>query len=153
MRPERSSQVPALRAAAVVSGGWVLQLDGDAHRNAFLNTPWIKAVIPIRPGREAAAIKWLRAAHVEGEEGLDQDVEVEGTVMKLDAALLKLANDMRLDERAAEEARAGDRVFENGFDPLEGGTAVRPFPVFDAWVEVLPTDQVVAVEVSYSNDG
>ena len=30
--------------------GWLLQLDGDNMRNAFLNAPWVKAVIPIRPG-------------------------------------------------------------------------------------------------------
>ena len=28
--------------------GWLLQLDGDNLRNAFLNAPWVKAVIPIR---------------------------------------------------------------------------------------------------------
>ena len=33
--------------------GWLLQLDGDNLRNAFLNAPWVKAVIPIRPGRGA----------------------------------------------------------------------------------------------------
>ena len=32
--------------------GWLLQLDGDNLRNAFLNSPWVKAVLPIRPGRE-----------------------------------------------------------------------------------------------------
>ena len=30
--------------------GWLMQLDGDNMRNAFLNAPWVKAVIPIRPG-------------------------------------------------------------------------------------------------------
>ena len=33
--------------------GWLLQLDGDNLRNAFLNAPWVKAVIPIRPGQGA----------------------------------------------------------------------------------------------------
>ncbi|MEO7155974.1 MAG: hypothetical protein ABI039_00345, partial [Vicinamibacterales bacterium] len=32
--------------------GWLLQLDGDNMRNAFLNAPWVKAVMPIRPGKE-----------------------------------------------------------------------------------------------------
>jgi hypothetical protein len=41
-------------------------------------------------------------------------------------------------------------VFEKGFDPLEGGfRPAEPYQVFDQWVEVLPTDQVVAVEVNY----
>jgi hypothetical protein len=51
--------------------GWMLQLDGDNLRNAFLNAPWVKAVIPIRIGKENAAINWLQQAHVEGAEGLD----------------------------------------------------------------------------------
>ena len=38
--------------------GWLLQLDGDNLRNAFLNAPWVKAVIPsARP--EQAALNWL----------------------------------------------------------------------------------------------
>ncbi|MGW4018280.1 hypothetical protein ACWECW_18445 [Rhodococcus ruber] len=52
--------------------GWLLQLDGDNHRNRFLNAPWVRAVIPIRPGKEEAAIAWLQRANVEGIEGLDQ---------------------------------------------------------------------------------
>ena len=36
--------------------GWLLQLDGDNMRNAFLNAPWVKAVIPIRPGKEEALL-------------------------------------------------------------------------------------------------
>jgi len=36
----------------------------------MLNSPWVKAVIPIRPGKEKAAIAWLRQAHVEGDDGL-----------------------------------------------------------------------------------
>jgi hypothetical protein len=45
-----------------------------------------------------------------------------------------------------------EKVFEHGFSPLQGGfkaTGSEPFEVFDQWVEVLPTDQVVAVEVQY----
>ncbi len=45
-----------------------------------------------------------------------------------------------------------EKVFEHGFDPLQGGFTAggdEPFAVFTQWVEVLPTDQVVAVEVKY----
>ena len=46
-----------------------------------------------------------------------------------------------------------DKVYEHGFYPLQGGFRVMPgaedFEVFDQWVEVLPTDQVVPVEVTY----
>jgi hypothetical protein len=51
--------------------GWLLQLDGDDMRNAFLNAPWVKAVIPVRPGKEKAAINWLQNVGVEGSDGLD----------------------------------------------------------------------------------
>jgi hypothetical protein len=51
--------------------GWLLQLDGDPLRSAFLNSPWVKAIIPIRPGKGEAAINWLTLAHVAGATGLD----------------------------------------------------------------------------------
>ena len=47
------------------------QLDGDNLRNAILNAPWVRAVIPIRPGMEQQAINWLSKAHVEDSDGLD----------------------------------------------------------------------------------
>ena len=53
--------------------GWLLQLDGDDLRNAFLNAPWVRAVIPIRPGKEEAALQWLQSVKVEGSDGLDAD--------------------------------------------------------------------------------
>ncbi len=51
--------------------GWILQLDGDNRRNQFLNAPWVKAVLPIRPGMEEAAMHWLQQVNVEGTEGLN----------------------------------------------------------------------------------
>jgi len=57
--------------------GWLLQLDGDKHRNAFLNAPWVKAVIPIRPGKEEAALNWLQNAGVEGVDGLSAKYQIE----------------------------------------------------------------------------
>lgn len=50
--------------------GWMIQLDGDARRNEFLNSPWIRVCMPIYPGREREAVEWL-AKHVEGEQGFD----------------------------------------------------------------------------------
>jgi hypothetical protein len=124
--------------------GWILQLDGDAHRNAFLNSPWVKAVVPVRRGREAAAVKWLKQG-VEGNEGLAEDAP--GLSKTIEAALLDLAKELGEEDEVAARARATDRVFENGFDPLAGGSvAPDPFPVFDQWIEVLPTDQIIAVE-------
>ncbi len=124
--------------------GWVLQLDGDAHRNAFLNTPWVKAVVPIRRGRESAAIDWLKKAHVEGDDGLGE--RLQGQTQTVEQALRALAKAIADDEDEATTARAEDRLFEHGFDPLADGTRLEPFPVFDSWVEVMPTDQIIAVE-------
>jgi hypothetical protein len=41
-----------------------------------------------------------------------------------------------------------ETVFTHGFDPLEGGIkfGADAFTVFSQWIEVLPTDQVVATE-------
>lgn len=48
--------------------GWIIQLDGDTRRNEFLNSPWVRVCLPIRPGRERESIAWL-AEHIEGEIG------------------------------------------------------------------------------------
>jgi hypothetical protein len=50
--------------------GWLIQLDGDRRRNEFLNSPWARICIPMRPDREREAIQWL-AKHMEGEIGYD----------------------------------------------------------------------------------
>lgn len=175
--------------------GWLLQLDGDTMRNAFLNAPWVKAVIPIRPGMELQALNWLKSAAVEGVNGLSAFYQEEtpgekdlmATVLKaypwidpadiarygasfsgadvtIEDALRYLA--IKIEEKHATsnelqtevvgpETRhfmPTDKVFDYGFDPLAGGfqaTSSEPFRVFDQWVEVLPTDQLVAVQVQY----
>jgi hypothetical protein len=49
-------------------------------------------------------------------------------------------------------------VFETGFNPLEGGfrdpksSPGTPFALFDRWIEILPTDQLVACEVNSESD-
>ena len=159
--------------------GWLLQLDGDNMRNAFLNAPWVKAVIPIRPGKERAAINWLQRLHVEGTDGLDdryvappeqlaqiphsgQFVTIRDAINHLcDVVAKKHADSLKVSRYPTEEisddnrvsAMPIDKVYEHGFYPLQGGFRVMPgtesFEVFDQWVEVLPTDQVVPVEVTY----
>jgi hypothetical protein len=159
--------------------GWLLQLDGDNMRNAFLNAPWVKAVIPIRPGKEKAAINWLRQTGVEGAAGLDQayvapagelaDIPHNGpapTVLDaIEHLCAKVASKHtasaqvgqfppeEIDDASKVSATPIDKVFEHGFYPLQGGFRVAPqgneFEVFDQWIEVLPTDQVVPVEVKY----
>jgi hypothetical protein len=158
--------------------GWLLQLDGDNLRNAFLNAPWVKAVIPIRPGKEGAAINWLQRVHVEGTEGLDDQyvapaaelaaiphagafVTIRDAINYLcDTVAQKHADSMKVGRYPTDEihddnkvsATPIDKVYEHGFYPLQGGFRTVPaaaFEVFDQWVEVLPTDQVVPVEVTY----
>jgi hypothetical protein len=136
--------------------GWLIQADGDERRNEFLNAAWVKVVLPIRPGHEDAAVEWLEGADVEGEAALGLDYEWTpgdpeeyrgkkiGEVLKLMAAeLLETNTDMA-------KTLVTEKVFETGFDPLDGGfRPAKPQQIFDQWVEVLPTDQVVAVEVKY----
>jgi hypothetical protein len=149
--------------------GWLLQLDGDDLRNAFLNAPWVKAVLPIRPGRERAALNWLR--HVEGMNGIGPSDMYEGpepewkgkkTVIQVlellaDRVSAKheaelTTNPNTLDDGSTIYATPVDLVFETGFDPLAKGfrsEVGNDFEVFDQWIEVLPTDQVAVVEVTY----
>jgi len=54
--------------------GWMIQLDGDARRNEFINSPWVRACLPIRRDRERAALAWL-AKHIEGDRGYGPDRE------------------------------------------------------------------------------
>jgi hypothetical protein len=166
--------------------GWLMQLDGDTMRNAFLNAPWVKAVIPIRPGKEKAAINWLKG--VEGMNGITDDViyhasspgevDVDGDLLEgqpLIDVLFDLAEKIRrkhekginLDEypktsEVIDPALADpgntvtatpiDRVYEHGFFPLQGSFRANvggDYEIFDQWTEVLPTDQIVPVEVAY----
>jgi hypothetical protein len=166
--------------------GWLLQLDGDNMRNAFLNAPWVKAVIPIRPGKEEAAINWLKG--VEGMNGITDDVlyhtdnpnekDINGNPLdgqKLIDVLMDLAKKIKrkheegiktgqypnasevsdpalVDEDSVVTSTPIDRVYEHGFFPLKGSFRANVggvYEIFDQWIEVLPTDQIVPVEVKY----
>lgn len=134
--------------------GWLIQIDGDERRNEFLNAAWAKAILPIRPGQEAAAIDWI--TKVEGEVALGRDYCYQegdpeefrgkkvGEVLKIVAKQLQEAN------KDYKKTLASEKVFETGFDPLSGGfRPAEPYEVFDQWIEILPTDQVAAVAVRY----
>ena len=125
--------------------GWLQQLDGDTHRNAFLNSPWVKAVAPIRHGRETAAINWLKLAHIEGTENLGAQYSGNQTI---EQAIHTLANNIAQQGTDIQSALATETVYENGLDPLTTGFRATgsPFEVFDQWIEVLPTDQIVAID-------
>lgn len=166
--------------------GWLLQLDGDNMRNAFLNAPWVKAVIPIRPGKEEAAINWLKG--VEGMNGISDDViyhasnpgenDIDGNPLegqKLIDVIHDLGKKIRrkyeegietdkfpkpsevsdpalVDEENTVSATPIDRVYEHGFFPLENSFKANVdgnYEIFDQWIEILPTDQIVPVAVKY----
>lgn len=174
--------------------GWLLQLDGDNLRNAFLNAPWVKAVIPVRPGKEQAAMNWLQNVEVEGTEGLgpsdyydapnDELKQIRDGLKLAPGAKVTLRNaldficievakkhaesiqtkkfpDTEINDDNKVTSTPIEKVFEHGFYPLKGGFRVNPndptdpnnkdryFQVFDQWIEILPTDQVVPVEVEY----
>jgi hypothetical protein len=158
--------------------GWLLQLDGDNQRNTFLNAPWVKAIIPIRPGKEKAAFNWLQRVNVEGADGLDAlysapaaelaqiphsgpNVTIKDAINHLCTLVEKKHEDsMKVAKFPTEEinddnkvsATPVDKVYEHGFYPNEGGfklLAGGNFEVFDQWIEILPTDQIVPVEVQY----
>ncbi|GKS65362.1 hypothetical protein YTPLAS72_26660 [Nitrospira sp.] len=134
--------------------GWLLQLDGDNLRNAFLNAPWVKAVIPIRPGHERAALNWLRAIEGHEQDGWEsnylgaspEDAEFAGK--SVGEVLETIAG--RLEDRngTIQPTLMADRVFEHGFDHLAGGfdAGLAANEIFSQWISVLPTDQIVAVE-------
>lgn len=181
IRPDNYFITEKSQAAKMGSSlGWLLQLDGDDMRNAFLNAPWVKAVIPIRPGKELEASNWLQQMHIEGTDGLDNlyhGPEEELTKIKaaLDIAEVTIGDAIKFlcAEVAAkhkESLKVGrypkeeinddnrvsatpvDKVYEHGFYPLKGGFRAitsELHEVFDQWIEVLPTDQVVPVEVKY----
>ncbi|QKW11254.1 hypothetical protein HUT18_30320 [Streptomyces sp. NA04227] len=143
-------------APAGSSLGWLVQIDGDERRNEFLNSAWVKAVLPIRPGHELAALGWLQEANVEGEAALDKPYawqsgdpdEYQGKT--IGEVLELLAEELRQKNTDIATTLATETVFETGFDPLDGGfRPAEPYQVFDQWTEVLPTDHVVAVEVEY----
>jgi hypothetical protein len=151
--------------------GWLAQLDGDALRNAFLNSAWVRIVIPVRRGREEAAIKWLKQPNIEGEKGFDTAaVNEEGEpVQKLDAQDNPVTDNGNPVYKTVEEAidelvedlgppdedtlyLKSQEVYETGFDPHEGGFEEGPLEVFAQWVEIVPTNQVVPIEYKQPND-
>ncbi len=175
--------------------GWLLQLDGDNMRNAFLNAPWVKAVIPIRPGKERAALNWMTHASIEGTDGISNkyaftsdeernlivstlrgnnwndpsdvqryghdfgadDVTIWDALTYLSVVVANKDDASNVKQQVtngndAVESLPTDVVYERGYYPLQGGFKARsekPFEVFDQWIEILPTDQVAAVEVTY----
>lgn len=122
-------------------------------------------------------MNWLQQAHVEGADGLDAAyVPPEGSPGETPApatvrdALEKLIDKIQMfdansrtpidpdaDPESASSHFAGslptEAVFENGFYPLKGGVRFDGEPteqsIISQWMEILPTDQIAALEVEY----
>lgn len=136
--------------------GWLMQLDGDNLRNAFLNAPWVKAVVPVRPGREREALNWIRALESHPEDGWDlpyageDDPDFVGKT--IGEVLMIMADRLESEHRARNGVLASDEVFEHGFDPLAKGfdPGAPAGSRFAQWLTILPTDQIVATEYAPS---
>jgi hypothetical protein len=167
-RPDNYSITEESQPARLGSSlGWLMQLDGDNLRNAFLNAPWVKAVIPIRPGRESAALNWLKAIEGHENDGWDADfvpstdeeellvaeVEADGNPPHLGHVLEKIAEKLAARNSDIGQTLESDKVFEHGFDPLANGfdAGLPANHVFSQWISVLPTDQLVAAKYEPTN--
>lgn len=148
--------------------GWTIQLDGDERRNEFLNAAWVKAVIPIQPGRELDALAWLQNENVEGVDGLadpyvPQPGDPPGYTGTVGAVLAMMATDLAAQNADITNTLGTETIFEAGFDPLANGIKLDPsidfkqnappYQTFDFWLEILPTDQVVAVDYDPTQHG
>jgi hypothetical protein len=127
--------------------GWMIQLDGDTRRNAFLNSPWARICLPIVPGRERQAIKWL-AKHVEGQLGYDPAKD------PLKQLLIDIA------ARRTEETRLGvngpnyvtvESSVGGPSEPPPEPTPESVFPIVHEFEVNVPTDGFVYDELLISN--
>jgi hypothetical protein len=116
--------------------GWMLQLDGDDRRNEFLNSPWIRVCMPMRPGQERDAIAWL-ARHVEGEVGYDPAVAPLKDLLEATESVRSAEASLGLDgpEYVTVDSTPGAPA-----DPL---TPEGVFPVIDQFEVTVPTDGFV----------
>ncbi len=120
--------------------GWALQLDGDRRRNEFLNSPWVRVCVPVRPGQERAACEWL-AEHVEGKTGFSLDA---GTPT---GDLLAEIEDIREKERSA--TPGPDYVSLDGEIAPSGQEAADIWPVVDEFEVLEPTEGFIYERVRF----
>lgn len=120
--------------------GWEFQLDGDEERNRFINAPWVTVCVPIRTAWVSTVLPSLGRLDPSGSLLANY-----GQLVALACELLK-----REDPTANASVVGGvEGVFQTGYNPLAGGidlSASRPDQIFAEWSEVMPTDQLVAVE-------
>ena len=114
--------------------GWVLQLDGDRRRNEFLNSPWVRICVPVRPNMEERAVMWL-GAHVEGERGFATGPNT---------SLGQLLGELRARRAAERLAQPGPNyVTYDGTVAPGRESASDTYPVVDEFEVVVPTEGFV----------
>ena len=121
-------------AAFGSSLGWMLQMDGDRRRNEFLNSPWVRVCVPVRPGWERDACVWL-SEHIEGKRGFS--LEPKSPTGKLVADLEK--------KRGKEESAlpGPDYVTLDGQIAPDAQDAANTWPVVDEFEILEPTEGFV----------
>jgi hypothetical protein len=121
--------------------GWLIQLDGDRRRNEFLNSPWVRVCVPIRPGLEAEACRWL-AKHIEGGRGFNT---APGTPI---GALIDAIEARRSTEK---EASPGPDYVTLEGEPVPSNDAARAaFPVVDEYEVAVPTEGFVFEGIEFA---
>lgn len=116
--------------------GWLMQLDGDQRRDEFLNSPWLRVCVPIRPGREREAVEWL-AKRIEGETGYDPNKQ----------PLKSLLADIE-EQRTREAALGIDgpeyvKVDSTPGAPDDPAQPEAVYPIVDEFEVTIPTDGFV----------
>ena len=121
-------------AAFGSSLGWMLQMDGDRRRNEFLNSPWVRVCVPVRPGWERDACVWL-SEHIEGKRGFS--LEPKSPTGKLVADLEK--------KRGKEKSvlPGPDYVTLDGQIAPDAQDAANTWPVVDEFEILEPTEGFV----------
>jgi hypothetical protein len=120
--------------------GWMIQLDGDTRRNEFINSPWVRVCMPIRPGREREAIQWL-AKHIEGEVGYDVNSGQLKTLLE-DIERIR-EKEGALGVEGPDYVTIDSTVGDEPGDPSKPLKPEHVYPVINEFVVTVPTDGFV----------
>jgi hypothetical protein len=120
--------------------GWMIQLDGDRRRNEFINSPWARICLPMRPGREPEAVQWL-AKHLEGEIGYDAGSGV------LADLLTEIGKYRTLEDNLGLEGADWVTVDASPGAPADPAKPEGVYPVVDEFDVTMPTEGFVYDEL------
>lgn len=121
--------------------GWIIQEDGDDRRNAFINSPWARVCIPIKPTRERDAIRWL-ARYIEGEIGYDENKDpLKSLLDEIESIHTKEA----MPENIGPNYVTVDSSVGAPSDPAFPHKTL--YPIIDEFTTVIPTDGFIYDEL------